>query len=106
MFYFICTYGVIGVLFSLYILGAHCRASFEYIRQLYTAKQVRPSDIETYFGLQYWGWSNNDGWGEVILMSTFPALFFAMLGLFLWPIGIFFFLNRSIQRARERIENE
>ncbi|UYE98481.1 hypothetical protein XbC2_52 [Xanthomonas phage XbC2] len=104
--YFAITYFTIGILFALYIIGAHFRACFEYIRQLYTAKYVRPNDIETYFGVQYWGWSNNDSWGEVLIMSTMPALLFAMIGFIAWPIGSFFFLNRSIQRARERIENE
>jgi len=106
LLYFGITYFAIGILFAVYIIGAHFRACFEYIRQLYTAKYVRPGDIKTYFGTQYWQWSNSDGWGEVILMTTLPAIMFALISLVCWPFGSFFVLHNSIQKARERIENE
>lgn len=108
MFYFLTTYVVIGVLFALYILGAHLLACFEYIRQLYTAKHVRPSDIKTYFGTQFYQWPscNDDPFFEVIIMTTLPALGFMLASLIAWPLGSVMLLNKSIQNARKRIEND
>lgn len=108
MMYFAFIYFGIGVLFALYILCAHMRACFEYIRQLYTSKNVRPSDIQTYFGVQYWQWpnSNSDPYGEVIIMTTLPAIGYMLASVFAWPLGSFILLNKSIKRARERIEND
>lgn len=108
MLYFAIAYFSIGTLFSLYVFVSHLRACFEYIRQLYTSKYVRPSKIQTYFGVQYWQWPNSDSdsWIEVIVMTTLPALAYTLVGFFLWPFGIFLLLGSSIKKARERIENE
>jgi len=104
--YLIIIYAVVGLSFAAYIIGSHFRACFEYIRQLYTAKHVRPKDIKTYFGVQYWEWNNSDDWGEVIVMTTLPAIMFALISVPLWPFGIFFVLHNSIKKARKRIEND
>jgi hypothetical protein len=106
MLYFIIFYLGIGLLGALYIFGSHLRASFEYIRQLYTAKKVRPTKIKTYFGTQYWMWFDEDDWTEVIFMTTLPTLLWTLVALVAWPAGSIMVLNTSIQNARKRIEND
>lgn len=104
--YFIITYIGIGILSALFVFGSHLRACFEYFRQLYTSKEVRPSQIKTYFGTQFWEYSDNDNWTEIIVMTTLPAILFSFIAFVGWPLGSIFIINNSINKARERIEND
>lgn len=98
-------YFSIGFLATSYVVLSHLYATWKYIKQLYTAKYVRPNDIKTFFGFKYWSFSNSDFWIEVVCMSTLFMFTWAMGAFVFWPGCIVFFLNNSIQKARKRIEN-
>lgn len=98
-------YVICGFLVAGYIVLSHLYATWKYIKQLYTAKYVRPCDIKTYFGFDYWGFCNGDFWVEVVIMSSLLTVCWTLGALIAWPLGIIFFLNSSIQKARDRIEN-
>lgn len=98
-------YVIIGFLVLVYVVLAHLYATWKYIKQLYTAKYVEPKKIKTYFGFKYWSWSNNDSWIEIVGVSTLVMFLWALVSFIAWPLTVIFFLNNSIEKARERIEN-
>lgn len=98
-------YVIIGFLVLVYVVLAHFYATWKYIKQLYTAKRVEPTEIKSYFGFKYWNWYNSDSWIEVVGVSTLVMLLWAMASFIAWPFTIIFFLNSSIEKARKRIEN-
>lgn len=97
-------YVVIGITMACYIAASHLYATWQYIKQLYTARFVTPTKIKTYFGLKYWIFWDADFWGEIVLVSTLIAAAFTIGSVLAWPVGIIFVLNHSIQKARERLE--
>ncbi len=101
---FIAIYMICGILMAGYIVLSHFYATWKYIKQLYTAKYVRPCDIKTYFGFDFWPLSNSDFWVEVVIMSSLITLMWTLGALIAWPLSIIFCLNSSIQKARKRIE--
>lgn len=103
---FTTVYLTIGILIALYVVLSHFNSTWKYIKQLYTAKYVRPSDIKTFFGFKYWSFNNNDFWVEVIVMSTVFAAAWTIGSVLFWPLSIIFFLNGSIEKARKRISDE
>lgn len=96
---------LMGLLIAGYIILKHMGATWKYFKELYTAKKVKPTKIKTYFGFQYWCWFDNDSWVEIVFISTLVTLAFAFIAIFIWPVTFIFFLNRSIEKARARIED-
>ena len=97
-------YLIIGVLFVMYVLFCHISSTWKYIKQLYTARYLTPTNITTYFGFQYWWDYDSDHWIEIVIGTSFRTLLMMIGSLLIWPVCGIFSLNRSIQKARERLE--
>lgn len=98
-------YVVVGLSFALYIGIYHFVSLWQYIKQLYTARYLTPTEIKTYFGFNFWWDRDCDSWIEISIMSLLRTLLLMFISIFIWPICIFFVLNMSIERARKRLEN-
>ncbi|AQW88584.1 hypothetical protein pEaSNUABM50_00057 [Erwinia phage pEa_SNUABM_50] len=94
-------YMLVGIVVSLYIVLSYIRGVFEYIKQLYTARYVKPREIKIQFGNSLHS-TNYEHWTIVIGISFLLTIMHIFCALFIWPVFSVWLISYTIRVAREK----